>query len=86
MERSISLLKGRWRKLLTLEHLDIELLVHLIMSACVLHNFCLLKDDFDDSYFLDHDDGDGAGPVAGHLDGGAPAAQAKRMQLMNLIC
>ena len=58
VERSISLLKGRWRKLLTLEHLDLELLVHLIMSACVLHNFCLLHDDFDDSYFLDHDDGD----------------------------
>jgi len=52
------------------------------MSACVLHNFCLLHDDFDDSYFLDHDDG----AVAGHLDGGAPAAQAKRVQLMNIIC
>ena len=89
MERSISLLKGRWRKLLTLEHLDLELLVHLIMSACVLHNFCLLHDDFDDSYFLVHDDGDDGddgGAVAGHLDGGAPAAQAKCVQLMNIIC
>ena len=83
MGRSISLLKGRWRKLLTLKHTDIELLVCLIMSACVLHNFCLLNDDFDDSYFLDHHDG---GPVPGHLDGGTVAAQAKRVQLMNIIC
>lgn len=67
-----------------------KLLVRLIMSACVLHNFCLLNDDFDDSYFLDHhDDDDGdvdGGPVLGHLDGGALAAQAKRVQLMNIIC
>lgn len=62
-----------------------ELLVHLIM-----HNFCLLNDDFSDSYFLDHhngDDGDdNGGPVVAHLDGGALAAQAKRLQLMNIIC
>ena len=60
-----------------------ELLVHLIMSACVLHNFCLLNDDFNDSYFLDHHDGDdgddNSGPVVAHLEGGALAAQAKRV-------
>lgn len=48
--------------------------------------FFLLHDDFDDSYFLDHDDGDDGGAVAGHLDGGTPAAQAERVQLMNIIC
>lgn len=54
------LLKGRWRKLMYLEHMDMELLVNLIMCACVLHNFCLLNDDFDDGYFLDDaDDDDG---------------------------
>ena len=63
-----------------------ELLVHFIMSACVVHNFCLLHDDFDYSYFLDHDDGDDGGAVAGHMDVGAPAVQAKRVQLMNIIC
>ena len=41
-----------------LEHMDMELLVNLIMSACVLHNFCLLNDDFDDGYFLDGGDDD----------------------------
>ena len=67
-----------------------KLLVHLIMFACVLHNFCLLNDDFDDSYFLDHHDGDhgdvDGGPALGHLDGGALTAQAKRDQLMNILC
>lgn len=75
---------------MTLEHTDMKLLVRLIMSACVLHNVCLLNDDFDDSYFLDLNDGDdgdvGGGPALGHLDGGALAAQAKRDQLMNILC
>ena len=67
-------------------HIDMELVVHLIISAFVLHNCCLLKE----SYFLYHhdgDDGDGdGGPVAGHLNGGALAAHAKSVQLMNIIC
>ena len=58
MERSISLLKGRWRKLLFLDHLNLELSVHVIIAACVLHNFCLLHDDFDDGYMCDDNDGD----------------------------
>ncbi|XP_067047663.1 putative nuclease HARBI1 [Acropora muricata] len=90
VERSICLLKGRWRKLLCLEHTDMAMLVHLIMSACVLHNFCLLNDDYDENYFLDIDDGDdGAadnGVAVGHLGGGAFAAEAKRVHLMNIIC
>ena len=28
------------------------------MSACVLHNFCIFHDDFDDGYFLEDDDDD----------------------------
>lgn len=84
MERSISLLKVRWRKLLTQFHMAMELVVHLIISAFVLHNFCLLKE----GYFLYHhdgDDGDG-GPVAGPLNGGALVARAKGVQLKNIIC
>lgn len=58
-----------------------ELLVHIIMSACVLHNFCLLHDDFDDNYFLDHHDGDGDGGdghAGGHRDD-LLAAEAKQV-------
>ena len=69
-----------------------ELLVHIIMSSCVLHNFCLLHDDFDDNYFLDHHDGDsdsdgdgGDGHAGGHRDD-LLAAEAKQVWLMNIIC
>ena len=34
IERAISLLKTRWRKLLLLDHLDLELEVHIIVVAC----------------------------------------------------
>lgn len=89
VERSLQLLKGRWRKLLSLVHMDMELLVHLIMSACVLHNFCLVNDDFDEGYFLDC--GDGADDDDGGIDGDPhagplPTAEAKRVQLMNIVC
>ena len=39
VERTIRLLiKGRWRKLQHMDHLNLELIVQLIISACVLHN------------------------------------------------
>ena len=63
-----------------------ELLVHIIMSACALHNFCLLHDDFDDNYFLDHHDVDGGDGYAGGHPDGALAAEAKRVRLMDIIC
>ena len=84
VERSIRLLKGRWRKLICLEQMDMELLVKLIMSVCVLHNFCLLNDDFDDGYFLDGGDDDDDDGGDGH--GALVAAEAKRVQLMNIVC
>lgn len=74
VERSIRLLKGRWRKLGILEHIDIELMVHLIMATCVLHNFCLLHDDFHEDYFLDGDD-DGDDDGCDGFDGGAPGGR-----------
>ena len=94
VERSIKLLKGRWRKLGMLEHIDIELMVHIIMATCVLHNFCLLNDDFHEDYFLDNDDdGDGDDDDDDSCDGCAPGgrdgvrvAEAKRLQLMDIVC
>ena len=60
IERAIPLLKGRWRKLLFLDHLDLELEVNIIIiAACVLHNF-FSNDDFNDGYFLDGDNEDNA--------------------------
>lgn len=83
IERAISLLKGRRRKLLLLDHLDLELEVYIIVAACVLHNFCLLHDDFDDGYLHDglddNDDDPGHHPADGR-------AEAKRTHLMNTVC
>lgn len=89
VERSIGLLKGRWRKLLYLDHLDVKFMAKLIMSACVLHNFCLMLDDYDDTYFLP---GDGNDDSNDGDDGGLTAiqqqriAEQKRNHLMNVIC
>ncbi|XP_068758073.1 putative nuclease HARBI1 [Montipora capricornis] len=92
VERSIRLLKGRWRKL----GLLLELMVHLILASCVLHNYCLLKDDFDDGYFLDGGDDDDDDNYGSNGSGasnnstprardGLRAAEAKRVQLMNIV-
>ena len=78
VERCIWLLKGRWRKLQFLDHLDIELLVLIIISACVLHNFCLIHDEFDEGYFGDHDEDDGGHGLAHSL---LRRAQEKRMHI-----
>ena len=58
VEREIGLLKGRWRKLIFLNHLDLKLSVHLVISACVLHNVCLLNDDYYECC-MDDEDNDG---------------------------
>lgn len=87
VERSIRLLKGRWRKLQHLDHLNLKLIVLFIISACVLHNICLLRDDFDEGYMLDNDDDDNSvrnennvGPQNDRL------AQQKRNHLKAIVC
>ena len=85
VERAVSLLKGRWRKLKYLDHLDVKLMVKIIVGACVLHNFCLVNDDFDDVYFLDeeHDDDDDDDAII-HEHGNRTAEQ-KRQHLVNIV-
>ena len=56
------------------------------MAACVMHNFCIKHDDFDESYFLPNDDDDDDNDV-GTDDGRGPRlAQLKRNRLMNIVC
>lgn len=84
IERAIGLLKGKWRKLLFLDHFDVELEVNVIIAACVLHNFCLLHDDFEEGYILEEDpsdDHDAEEPLC--PDG---SADQKRTHLMNIVC
>ena len=83
VERAIGLLKGRWKKLLFLDHMDLQLTVHLIISTCVLHNLCIIHDDFYDGYI----DDDGFGDDDPHDSRNQPdeRAEQKRTHLMNTI-
>ena len=76
MERSFSLLKGRWRNLQYLDHLDLVIAVQIITATCGLHNYCLLHDDSDGGG--DDDKSEQQGP----LDHG-PAQ--KRVHLVNIV-
>ncbi|XP_066590599.1 putative nuclease HARBI1 [Prorops nasuta] len=50
LERAFGLLKGRFRCLLTTFAMNrVDLIPSHIMACCVLHNICLLKDDFLDN-------------------------------------
>ena len=96
VEQSIRLLKGHWQKLGLLNHIDVELMVNLFLSSSILHNYCVLKDDFDEGYFLDinddDDDDDDGSPGSDANDSSTPGghdglrvAEAKRVQFMNIV-
>lgn len=66
-------------------------MVHIMLATYVLHNFCLLHDDFNEVYFLgdDGDDDSDGVDMDGHAIGvhdGVRVAEAKRIQLMNIMC
>ena len=66
-----------------MDHLNLELIVQLIISACVLHNICLLHDDFDPGYMLD-DDGDyddNDGDSSNSHDGGSASGRDRQADL-----
>ena len=84
VERSISLFKGRWRKLSLLNHSSVKQMTKIIMGACVLHNFALVHDDFDESYFLEDDDDDDDFGGCDSFPRNRPAEQ-KRQHLLNLV-
>lgn len=54
IERAFGLLKGKFRKLKYLEMYNLSMINYAIASACILHNFILMKegDDYDE-YFSD---------------------------------
>lgn len=45
IEHTFGLLKGRWRRLLALGLKDVAEDTNFILAACVLHNFCYLRND-----------------------------------------
>ncbi|CAN8008357.1 unnamed protein product [Ixodes pacificus] len=63
IERALALLKGRFRRLQGLETGRRDLVVTIIIMACVLHNACIMWDDLLEEFkvysrSLDNDDGD----------------------------
>ena len=58
MERSIAHIKGRFRKLQSLDSVHMEHACKIVTATCILHNMCVLSDD-DISMFIeqeqDHD-------------------------------
>lgn len=56
IERAFGLLKGRFRRLQKIQSRKVEFIPLLIMSACILHNFCLKNNDFFEETFIYLDD------------------------------
>lgn len=46
IEHTFALLKGRFRRLKFVESQKLDVIVLLIISACILHNICIMKGDF----------------------------------------
>ena len=57
--------------------------VQMITAACILHNYCLLHDDFDEGYFLPDVDDGGDGDDAEEQQDHRP--EQKRVHLMNIV-
>ena len=87
IECAIGLLKGQWHKLQYLNLLSVKHMTIYIMAACVLHNFCLINDDFDEGYFLcdDDDDFDDDSDVDHSLGRLSKQAEQKRGLITNLL-
>ena len=86
VERSIGLLKGRFRKLKVIVDVDrTRFLPILLTAACTLHNFCIYsQDEIED--FLDPDDDGGDANDFVNIFANDNNAVRKRAELMNLIC
>ncbi|XP_024876508.1 protein ALP1-like, partial [Temnothorax curvispinosus] len=60
IERSFSLLKGRWRRLKFLDMNRDDMIPFVILASCVLHNVCLDNglEEYEDFIIEGHDDDD----------------------------
>ena len=86
VERVIGHLKGRFRRLREIPcHKEIDI-GHLIMSACIMHNLCILShEDIEDYIDYDIEEND---PINGNdvpIQGNNQAGQARRILLMNSL-
>ena len=50
IERAFALLKGRFRRLKMMDVRDMFLLCSVVVASCVLHNLCLLNEDYAEEF------------------------------------
>lgn len=48
MEHAFELLKRRFRRLKFFEHPDLGFVANCLVAACVLHNMCIIVNDFEE--------------------------------------
>jgi len=48
VERAFGTMKSKFRRLEMIELNGVEVICNVILSACVLHNFCLEEDEYDE--------------------------------------
>lgn len=82
IERSFSLLKGRFRRLQYLDVYKVEVDVQLCISCCILHNICIMESDELDEYFNEDQVQPARNPQAAENDA---AATNKRNQICQLL-
>jgi len=84
VERAIGLLKSKWRRLHYLEMHDITKIVEVIMSVCVLHNFVLTMENFEESEIAESDSELDDSPDA-DCRTAMTSAESKRRDIANVV-
>jgi hypothetical protein len=83
VERAFALLKGRFKRLHFINQKHISTIVNTIVSACILHNICILgNDDFEEALEVDNDSCEMPGiPPEEFSNAGQEAAGVKRLTI-----
>lgn len=85
IEHTFGLFKGRFCKLKVMMDLDlVEDIPLIVISACVLHNFCMLNED-DVDEFLDPQHEDEINNFE-NIFGDPEVAVKKRAEIMEMVC
>ena len=85
IEHTFGLFKGRFRKLKVMMDLDLlEDIPLIVITACVLHNFCLLNEE-DVDELLDPHQEDEVNNFE-NIFGDPEEAASKRNELMEMVC
>ena len=84
VERAIGLLKSKWRRLHYLEMHGITKIVDVIMSICVLHNFVLTMESYEESEIAEYEnESDDSSEVERHS--AMTSADNKRRDIANIL-